>query len=184
MVKRIEKHSGSPDRKRALVALALSFTAAAGALVLAPSAAQAETTGDHCVYNLTRDELTCSETPEAALAADAADAGDVGIQATSTLVRLYDQVDYGTANGTFTLTVDGTYNCTAAYTPVEFTVVNLSSAGWSNRASSARTYHQCDVKLFDSADATGTSSTWIDALANLNTASGGWSNRASSFQVS
>jgi hypothetical protein len=179
MVKRITKHSGSADRKRAMVAVALSVTAAAGALVLAPSAANAETTGDHCVYNLTRDELTCSDTPEAALAADA-----VGIQATSTLVRLYDQTDYGTANGTFTLTVDGTYNCTSAYTPIEFSVVNLGSAGWSNRASSARTYNQCDVKLFDNADATGTSSTWIDALANLNTAAGGWSNRAGSFQVS
>jgi hypothetical protein len=179
MVKRITKHSGSSDRKRAMVAVALSFTAAAGALVLAPSAANAETTGDHCVYNLTRDELTCSDTPEAAIAADA-----VGIKATSTLVRLYDDANYGTSNGTFTLTVDGTYNCTAAYTPIEFTVVNLGSAGWSNRASSAHTYHSCDVKLFDGGDATGTSSTWIDNLANLNTAAGGWANRAGSFQVS
>lgn len=186
MVKRITKHFGSSDRKRAMVAVALSFTAAAGALVLAPSAANAETTGDHCVYNLTRDELTCSASPEAALAGDAAVAAEatdaVGIQATSTLVRLYDDANYGTANGTFTVTVDGTYNCTSAYTPIEFTFVNLGS--WSNRASSVHTYNSCDVKLFDSADATGTSSTWIDNLANLNTAAGGWANRASSFQVS
>jgi hypothetical protein len=185
MVKRITKHFGSSDRKRAMVAVALSFTAAAGALVLAPSAANAETTGDHCVYNITRDELTCSDTPEAALAGDAAVAADaVGIQATSTLVRLYDDANYGTSNGTFTLTVDGSYNCTSAYSPIEFTVVNLAAGGWSNRASSAHTYNSCDVKLFDNAEATGTSSTWIDNLANLNTAAGGWANRASSFQVS
>ncbi|MFC3493245.1 hypothetical protein [Glycomyces rhizosphaerae] len=179
MGKRNWKHLVTSDRKRAMFAVAASFAAAAGALTLAPASAQAETTGDHCVYNVTRDELTCSDTPEAALAADS-----VGIQATSTLVRLYDDANYGTANGTFTLTVDGSYTCTAAYSPIEFNVVNLSAAGWSNRASSAHTYHSCDVKLFDASTTTGTSSTWIDNLANLNTAAGGWANRAGSFQVS
>ncbi|MDA1361735.1 hypothetical protein O1R50_19055 [Glycomyces luteolus] len=178
MAKRNMKHLANTDRKRAMAAVALSFAAAAGTLLLAPATAQAETTGDHCVYNLTRDELSCSDTQEAALAADA------GIQATTTLVRLYDDANYGTSNGTFTLTVDGSYTCSAAYSPIEFTVVNLGSAGWSNRASSAHTYHSCDVKLFDNSDATGTSSTWIDNLANLNTAAGGWANRAGSFQVS
>ncbi|MEV3939067.1 hypothetical protein AB0K52_24215 [Glycomyces sp. NPDC049804] len=179
MATRNKNHHAPGNRKRALTAVALTFAAAAGALLLAPATAQAETIGDHCVYNITRDELTCSDTPEAAIAADS-----VGIQATSTLVRLYDDANYGTSNGTFTFTIDGSYNCTAAYSPIEFTVVNLASAGWSNRASSAHTYNSCDVKLFDSSDATGTSSTWIDNLANLNTAAGGWANRASSFQVS
>lgn len=167
------------DRKRAAYAVAASFAAVVGTIALAPATAQAAETGDHCVYNVTRDELTCSDTPEAALAADA-----VGIQATSTLVRLYDDANYGTGNGTFTFTVDGSYTCSAAYSPIEFTVVNLASAGWSNRASSAHTYNSCDVKLWDGAEANGSSSTWIDNLANLNTAAGGWANRASSFQVS
>ncbi|WP_205326661.1 hypothetical protein [Glycomyces sp. YM15] len=179
MGKRNWKHLGTSDRKRAWFAAAASFAAVAGALTLAPGSAQADTTGDHCVYNVTRDELTCSDTAEAALTADA-----VGIQATSTLVRLYDDANYGTAGGTFTLTVDGGYTCSAAYTPVEFNVTNLAAAGWSNRASSARTYNSCDVKLFDGSTTTGTSSTWIDNLANLNTAAGGWANRAGSFQVS
>jgi uncharacterized lipoprotein NlpE involved in copper resistance len=172
-------HLRTSDRKRSIAAVALSFAAAAGALVLAPGSAQAETTGEDCVYNITRDELTCSDSPEAALAADS-----VGIQATTTLVRLYDETNYGTGSGTFTFTVDGSYTCSAAYSPVEFNVINLSAAGWSNRASSAHTYNSCDVKLFDASTTTGTSSTWIDNLANLNTAAGGWANRASSFQVS
>ena len=175
----IWNHFRTFDRKRAVYAVAASFAAAVGVMTLAPATAQAEEVGDHCVYNLTREELTCSDSPEAAIAADS-----VGIQATSTLVRLYDDTNYGTANGTFTLTVDGSYTCSAAYSPVEFNVTNLSAAGWSNRASSAHTYNSCDVKLFDSSNVTGTSSTWIDNLANLNTAAGGWANRASSFQVS
>lgn len=168
--------TGTTGRKRVL-AVAMSFAAACGVVALAPATAQAETTGDHCVYNIVRDELTCADSPEAALAANS-----VGIQADSVLVRLYDQTDYGTANGTFTLTAPGSYTCSAGYSPIEFTITRMGS--FVNRASSAHTYHSCDVKLFDSGDATGTSSTWIDNLANLNTAAGGWSNRASSFQVS
>lgn len=177
MAKRNWNHLRTTARKRAVLAAAASFAAAVGALALAPATAQAETTADHCVYNIVRDELTCADSPQAALAANS-----VGIQADSVLVRLYDQTNYGTANGTFTLTAPGSYTCSAAYSPVEFTVTRMGS--FVNRASSAHTYHSCDVKLFDSADATGTSSTWIDNLANLDTAAGGWSNRASSFQVS
>jgi len=170
------KHLRTVNRKRAMFAVAASF-AAVGALTLVPTAAQAETTGDHCAYNIVSDELTCADSPEAALAANS-----VGIQADTVLVRLYNDADYGTANGTFTLTAPGSYTCSAGYSPIEFTITRMGS--FANQASSAHTYHSCDVKLFDSADATGTSSTWIDNLANLNTAAGGWANRASSFQVS
>jgi hypothetical protein len=160
-----------------MFAVAASLAAAASALTLAPTAAQAETTGDDCVYNIVNDELTCADSPEAALAANS-----VGIQADSVLVRLYNDTNYGTAGGTFTLTAPGSYTCSAGYSPIEFTVTRMGS--FVNTASSAHTYRSCDVKLFDNAEATGTSSTWIDNLANLNTAAGGWANRASSFQVS
>jgi hypothetical protein len=164
-------------RTRAVLAVAASFAAAAGALTLAPVSAQAETTGDHCVYDIVSEELTCADSPEAALAANSD-----GIQADSVLVRLYNDTNYGTANGTHTLTAPGSYTCSAGYSPIEFSITNMGS--FVNKASSAHTYRSCDVKLFDNESATGTSSTWIDNLANLNTAAGGWANRASSFQVS
>ncbi|MFC3493246.1 hypothetical protein [Glycomyces rhizosphaerae] len=170
------KRKDSPLRRRLKVVAALSL-AVAGALTLAPASAQAETTGDHCVYDIVTEELTCADTPEAALAANS-----VGIQADSVLVRMYNDTNYGTANGTHTLSAPGSYTCSAAYSPVEFTITRMGS--FVNKASSVHTYHSCDVKLFDNESATGTSSTWIDNLANLNTAAGGWSNRASSYQVS
>jgi hypothetical protein len=167
----------SPLRRRVKTGMALSFAFAAGALALAPSAAQAETTGDHCVYDVVSDELTCADSPEAALAANS-----VGLQADTVLLRMYGDTNYGTSSGTHTLTVPGAYTCSSAYSPVEFTNTHMGT--FTNKASSVRTYNSCDVKLFDNDSATGTSSTWIDALANLDTASGGWSNRASSYQVS
>jgi len=171
-----EKLIGTTVRERVL-AVAMSFAAAGGVLALAPATAQAETTGDHCVYDIVTEELTCADSPEAALAANSE-----GLLADSVLVRMYDQTNYGTANGTHTLSAPGDYTCSAAYSPVEFSITNMGS--FTNKASSVHTYNSCDVKLFDNASATGTSSTWIDNLANLDTASGGWSNRASSYQVS
>jgi hypothetical protein len=170
------KLAGTTVRKR-MLAVAMSFAAAGGVLALAPTAAQAETSGDHCVFDIVTEELTCADSPEAALAANAS-----GLLADSVLVRMYDQTNYGTANGTHTLSAPGDYTCSAAYSPVEFTITRMGS--FANRASSVHTYNSCDVKLFDNAEATGTSSTWIDNLANLDTAAGGWSNRASSYQVS
>jgi hypothetical protein len=167
----------TPLRRRLKTGAALSLALAAGALALAPSAANAETTGDDCVYNIVREELTCADTPEEALAASS-----VGLQADTVLVRMYGDTNYGTSSGTHTLTVPGSYTCSSAYTPVEFTITHMGT--FTNKASSVRTYNSCDVKLFDNDSATGTSSTWIDNLANLNTAAGGWANRASSFQVS
>ncbi|MDA1361734.1 hypothetical protein O1R50_19050 [Glycomyces luteolus] len=166
----------TPLGRRVKAAVALSVAFAAGSLALAPSTAQADTTGDHCAYDIVSEELTCADSPEAALAANSD-----GLQADSVLVRLYNDTNYGTANGTHTLTAPGSYTCSAGYSPVEFTITRMGS--FVNKASSAHTYRSCDVKLFDSADATGTSSTWIDNLANLNTAAGGWANRASSYQV-
>ncbi|MEU5871872.1 hypothetical protein AB0A73_09965 [Glycomyces sp. NPDC047369] len=168
------KLMGTTIRRR-LLAAAASVAAAGGALAFAPVAAQAETTGDHCVLDVVTEELTCADSPEAALAANAE-----GLQADTVLVRMYDSVNY--AGATHTLTVPGAYTCSAAYSPVEFTITHMAS--FVNKASSVHTYHSCDVKLFDRDDATGTSSTWIDNLANLDTAAGGWSNRASSYQIS
>jgi hypothetical protein len=167
----------SPLRRRVKTGTALALAFAAGALALAPVTAQAETTGDHCVYDVVEEELTCADTPEAALAANS-----VGLQADTVLLRMYGDTNYGTSTGTHTLTVPGAYTCSAAYSPVEFTITRMGT--FTNKASSVRTYNSCDVKLFDNDSATGTSSTWIDNLANLNTAAGGWANRASSFQVS
>ncbi|MCK9792497.1 hypothetical protein M1843_01895 [Isoptericola sp. 4D.3] len=50
----------------------------------------------------------------------------------------------------------------------------------SNRVSSVRTYHQCDVKLFDGASKDGASTGWIDINSRL----GSLDNRASSFAIS
>ncbi|MDN3243365.1 hypothetical protein [Glycomyces tritici] len=169
------KRQDFPLHRRAKAAAVLAL--AAVALLLAPGAAQADTTGDHCVYNLVREDLTCADSPEAALAASS-----VGLQADTVLLRMYGDTNYGTSTGTHTLTVPGSHTCSSAYSPVEFTITHMGS--FTNKASSVRTYNSCDVKLFDNDSATGTSSTWIDALANLNTASGGWANRASSYQVS
>lgn len=49
-----------------------------------------------------------------------------------------------------------------------------------NKASSARTYNSCDIRLFDGTGATGAASGWIDQSANL----GSWNNRANSFKIS
>ncbi|MEV3939068.1 hypothetical protein AB0K52_24220 [Glycomyces sp. NPDC049804] len=166
-----------PLRRRAKAAAALSLALAAGALALAPATAQAETTGDHCVFDVVTEELTCADSPEAALAANAE-----GLQADTVLLRMYGDTNYGTSTGTHTLTVPGAHTCSAAYSPVEFTITRMGT--FTNKASSVRTYNSCDVKLFDNDSATGTSSTWIDNLANLDTAAGGWANRASSYQVS
>jgi hypothetical protein len=166
---------GTTVRKRVFAA-AMSFAAAGGMLALAPTAAQAETTGDHCAFDIITEELTCADSPEAALAANS----QGRLLADTVLLRLYGDTNYGTSTGTHTLTASGSYTCSAAYTPVEFT--NTRMLSFVNKASSVHTYHSCDVKLFDRDDATGTSSTWIDNLANLDTI--GWANRASSYQVS
>jgi hypothetical protein len=172
------------NRKRSLLAALLSLPMAIGLLAFAPTAAQAEAAADHCVYNLTRDELTCAGTQTAALAADRAAADEAGVQATTVLIRLYDRTNYDVAGGTRTFVVDGSYTCSAAYSPIEFSADYLDAAGWSNRASSVHTYRSCDIRLFDGVAFNGSVSTWIDNVANLATVGGGWSNRAGSYQIS
>jgi len=175
-------HPKTAKRGRSLLTALLALPVAIGFLALVPSAAQAATTADHCVVNLTRDEVTCAGSQTAALAADEAAAAEVGIQATTVLIRLYDSTNYDVNAGTRTFVVDGGYTCSAAYSPVEFSVDYLDAAGWSNRASSVHTYHSCDIRLFDGVTFNGDVSTWIDNLANLGTI--GWANRAGSYQIS
>ncbi|MCC3762761.1 hypothetical protein K3N28_06710 [Glycomyces sp. TRM65418] len=168
-------------RTRSLTAIALSLLTAVGLPALAPTAAQAATTADHCVVNLTRDEVTCAATQSAALALDEAASAEAGVQSV-TLITLYDRTNYDPAGGTRSFVGDGSHTCSAAYSPVEFSVDRLDAAGWNNRASSVRTYRSCDIRLWDSVSLSGASSTWIDALANLGTI--GWNNRAGSYQIS
>jgi hypothetical protein len=52
-----ENLNGTTGRGR-LVAVAMSFVAAAGVIALAPTAAQAETTGEHSVLDVVTEELT------------------------------------------------------------------------------------------------------------------------------
>jgi hypothetical protein len=169
----------APRRRRIAVALALLATA--GLLAFAPGAAQARDAADHCVVNLSTGETTCAATQAGALAADAAAAEDVGIMSV-TLITLYDRTNYDPAGGTRSFVADGSYTCSAAYSPVEFSVDYLDAANWNNRASSVHTYRSCDIKLWDTVTLSGASSTWIDNLANLDTI--GWSNRAGSYQIS
>jgi hypothetical protein len=172
----------APRRRRKLTALALALLTAAGLLAFAPGAAQArEDAADHCVVNLSTGETTCAATQDRALAADAAAAEDVGIMSV-TLITLYDRTNYDPAGGTRSFVADGDYTCSAAYSPVEFSVDYLDAANWNNRASSVHTYRSCDIKLWDTVTLSGASSTWIDNLANLDTI--GWANRAGSYQIS
>jgi hypothetical protein len=169
-------------RRRKIAAVALALLTAAGLLASAPGAAQArDAAADHCVTNLSTGETTCAATQSLALAADAAAAEDVGIMSV-TLITLYDRTNYDPAGGTRSFVADGSYTCSAAYSPVEFSVDYLDAAGWNNRASSVHTYRSCDIKLWDTVTLSGASSTWIDNLANLDTI--GWSNRAGSYQIS
>jgi hypothetical protein len=174
-------HASETPRKRKATALALALLTAVGLLALAPGAVQAAPTADHCVVNLTTDETTCAATQQRALAADAAASAEVGIQSV-TLITLYDRTNYDPAGGTRSFVADGSYTCTAAYSPVEFSVDYLDAANWNNRASSVHTYRSCDIKLWDTVTLSGASSTWIDNLANLDTI--GWANRAGSYQIS
>ncbi len=174
-------HHDPKGRKRTLTAAATAFLTAVGLLALTPAAAQAETAADHCVVNLSTGETTCAATQARALAADAAAAEEVGIQSV-TLITLYDRTNYDPAGGTRSFVGDGSYTCSAAYSPVEFSVDYLDAAGWNNRASSVHTYRSCDIRLWDTVTLSGASSTWIDNLANLDTI--GWSNRAGSYQIS
>ncbi|MFC3492375.1 hypothetical protein [Glycomyces rhizosphaerae] len=174
-------HHSPQGRKRKLTALALSLMSALGLLAFAPGAAQARAVADHCVVNLSTDEITCAATQSKAFAADAAAAEEVGIQSV-TLITLYDRTNYDPAGGTRSFVADGSYTCSAAYSPVEFSVDYLDAANWNNRASSVHTYRSCDIKLWDTVTLSGASSTWIDNLANLDTI--GWANRAGSYQIS
>ncbi|MFG3342776.1 hypothetical protein [Glycomyces sp. NPDC048151] len=169
-------------RRRKLTSLALALLTATGLLAFAPGAAQAAAApADHCVVNLSTGETTCAATQAGALAADAAAAEDVGIMSV-TLITLYDRTNYDPAGGTRSFVADGSYTCSAAYSPVEFSVDYLDAANWNNRASSVHTYRSCDIKLWDTVTLSGASSTWIDNLANLDTI--GWANRAGSYQIS
>lgn len=172
----------TPRGKRTLITVTLSLLAALGFVALAPAASQAANGADHCVVNLVTEETTCAASPEAALAADRAASAEVGVQADVTLIRLYDYTNYVVTGGTRTFVAGDDYTCTAAYSPVEFSVDYLDAAGWNNRASSVHTYRSCDIKLWDTVTLSGASSTWIDNLANLGTI--GWNNRAGSYQIS
>ncbi|MEA5362937.1 hypothetical protein VA596_25635 [Amycolatopsis sp., V23-08] len=55
---------------------------------------------------------------------------------------------------------------------------NLGAAA--NLISSVRTYHSCDIKLFDGNNATGTATGWLDAAGTL----GSMNDRANSFKIS
>ncbi|MQM26231.1 hypothetical protein [Glycomyces albidus] len=171
----------SARRRRSLIAALLTVPVAVGLLALAPTAAQAAAPADHCVVNLVTEEVSCATTQAAAFAEDRAASAEVGVLASTTLITLYDRTNYDPAGGTRSF-VATDYTCTAAYSPIEFSVDYLDAAGWNNRASSVRTYRSCDIKLWDTVTLSGASSTWIDALADLGTI--GWSNRAGSYQIS
>ncbi|WP_112135471.1 hypothetical protein [Glycomyces dulcitolivorans] len=171
----------SAKRGRTLIAALLTLPAVLGLLALAPAAAQGATGADHCVVNLVTDEVSCAATQAAAFAEDRAASAEVGVLADTVLITLYDRTNYDVAGGTRSF-VATDYTCTAAYSPVEFSVDYLDAAGWNNRASSVHTYRSCDIKLWDSVTLSGASSTWIDNLANLDTI--GWANRAGSYQIS
>jgi hypothetical protein len=171
-------------RRRSLAAVLTALIAAFGLAALAPGAAHAASGVDHCVVNLVTDAVTCAPSQQAAFAADAAASDEVGVQADTTLITLYDRTNYDPAGGTRSFVAGSGYTCTAAYSPVEFSVDRLDAANWNNRASSVRTYASCDIRLFDGVSLNGAASTWIDASANLAAVGDGWSNRAGSYQIS
>ncbi|SDK89840.1 hypothetical protein SAMN05216298_1917 [Glycomyces sambucus] len=169
------------NRGRTLIAALLSLPAVLALVALAPAAAHGAPAADHCVVNLVTDEVSCAATQAAAFAEDRAASAEAGVLADTVLITMYDRTNYDPAGGTRSF-VATNYTCTAAYSPVEFSVDYLDAAGWSNRASSVHTYRSCDIKLWDTVTLSGASSTWIDNLANLDTI--GWSNRAGSYQIS
>lgn len=161
-------------RKLCVMALAAGLSAAG--LLGTASADEAAVTvlgsGDHCVANLDTRTVACSDDATTARV-------DAGAVDALTIAIFYDKVDF--KPGTFTWTQSR--ECTAGYDP-EWQWGNLGDLGWNNRVSSVRTYHRCDVKLFDGVNFTGGASVWIDSSSNLGNIGGGWSNRAGSVKFS
>ncbi|MGI5211439.1 hypothetical protein [Plantactinospora sp. CA-290183] len=129
----------------------------------------------NCAVNLDTGAVTCAESEERALRA-------VGARASLVIARTYDGINY---TGTVLAWVQSRA-CTPSYdSEFQWGDLRKTAAGnLNNRISSVRTYHRCDVKLFDGFTFTGAQSTWIDASANLAAVRTGWSNRASSIKFS
>lgn len=148
----------------------VAWFAVAGVL-FAPPAAAAAGDAQYCAVNLETQKIACAigETRAAQLAG-------VGVQSVKAMT-LYDGVNYTGEPYNFYVSAP----CTPSYEG-EYGIPNLGT--FSNRASSVRTYNQCDVHLHDPINYGSPYSTWIDQSANLATIGTGWSNRASSVGIS
>jgi hypothetical protein len=154
---------------RGVLAVAASVALAAGATV--PEAAAAATSQGNarqCV--LDEGKLSCGVNITAVEAA--------GL---TTVAYLYYRTQF---RGTPLKVYKTGGDCTGGYGDVEGQVSDLWLLGWDNRISSIKTFHKCDVKLYDHPYFGGPSSVWIDEYANLGTLGSGWDNRADSFKVS
>ncbi len=154
-------------------AASLAAFVVAGPLVATatPAAAAVPTAGEveHCVVNLETQATACATSD-----AEVMRLAGVGPQAVLA-VRLYDGINYTGETYDFYVSAP----CTPPYDG-EYGHPNLGA--FSNRASSVRTYNQCDVHLHDPINYGPPFSVWIDSSPNL--ANIGWNNRASSIGIS
>jgi hypothetical protein len=80
------------------------------------------------------------------------------------------------------ITFYGFQSCTSGYTDNEGLYDLRLYDGWDNETRSVRTYHQCDVRFYDSYNCPshGVQTGWIDNSSNLGT----WNDRPSCVLVS
>ncbi|MFD7656125.1 hypothetical protein ACFV4N_19315 [Actinosynnema sp. NPDC059797] len=157
-------------------ARAVALAVAAGSLLVGSAltaAASPAAAGEarYCAADLATRSTACAGTDT-----EAARLAGIGAQAVLA-VRLYDGINYSGATYDFYVTAP----CTPEYEG-EYGNPNLGT--FSNRASSVRTYNQCDVHLHDPVNYGSPYSVWIDASSNLSNIGTGWNNRASSIGVS
>lgn len=167
-------------KNTAKFAIVAASVAGGLAFVAAPAVAAEPVVmaGAHCVANADNGKFACADTEEEAMRL-----ADVDPRAV-TAVRLYDGKDF-TGDS---VPVKTARACTDGYEH-EFIYPDLRGTGWNDRASSVRTYRNCDVKLYDVAPAPddpnlSKGSTWIHESDDLAEIGDGWNNRASSMRIS
>lgn len=143
------------------IAVGAATVALVGTGISATHAAGAQA----CTLNIETGALSCGDQAAATAAVS------------YNLATLYDGTNYTGSS----LTLTGPRPCTTTYDP-EYVVRNLGTAGWSNRASSVRTWNNCDIRLFDGTGFSGAKTPWIDYWSNLGSL--GFDNRASSVKIS
>lgn len=152
---------------------------AAGLLAVASSApapAAAAEAGQRCVVDLDSGRAACAADQQTARRL-------AGIGAQSLVVAVF--YDHGHYTGTW-MRWFRRAPCTRSYADIDSVLRNFDQTvygRWSNRISSLKTFHRCDVRLYDGFNLTGARTGWLDSAYNLHYSPRGWNDRASSAEL-